>query len=49
MLDSQSNERGFEPPIATVSKIRHFRSLHDAQVHCINEYLTIDGGGNVSE
>ena len=35
---------------ATVSKFGHFRSLHDAQVHpsCINEYLAIDDGGNMS-
>ena len=39
---------GSNPTIATVSKIGHFRSLHD-DVHCINEYLAIDGGGNVSE
>ena len=44
---------GFESPIATISKFGHFRSLHDAPVHStvgpINEYLAIDGDGNVSE
>ena len=33
MPDSQLNEPGFESPFATVSKIGHFRSLHDAPVH----------------
>ena len=37
---------GSDPPFATVSKFGHFRSLHDA---CINEYLAIDSGRNVSE
>ena len=39
------------PPFATISKFGHFCSLHDAPVHselCINEYLAIDSGGNVS-
>ena len=27
----------------------HLRSLHDASVSCINEYLSIDSGGNVSD
>ena len=44
MPDSQSSEPGFESPFATVSKIAHFRSLS-----CINEYLAIDSGGNVSD
>ena len=26
-------EPGFESPFATVSKLGHFRSLHDASVH----------------
>ena len=46
MPDSQSSEPGFESPFATVSKIGHFRSLH--RHSCINEYLAVDSGGNVS-
>ena len=42
MPDSQSSEPGFESPFATVSKIANSLS-------CINEYLAIDSGGNVSE
>ena len=51
MPDSQSNEPGFESPFATVSKIGHFRSLHwrPCSLSCINEYLAIDSGGNVSD
>ena len=41
------------PTFATVKKIGHFRSLHDAQVHsplsCINEYLAIGSGGNMNK
>ena len=42
---------GSNPSIATVSKIRHFRSLHwrPCSLSCINEYLAIDSGGNVSD
>ena len=38
-------------PVVTVSKFGHFLSLHDAsaRLSCINEYLAIDSGGNVSE
>ena len=42
---------GYNPPFATVSKVAHFRSLHDASVHSavfINEYLAIDSCGSVS-
>ena len=52
MQDSQSRETRFESSFATVSKFGHFLSLHDAPVHselCINEYLAINSGGNVSE
>ena len=50
MPDSQSSEPGFESPFATVSNIGHFRSLHwrPSWLSCINEYLAIDSGGNVS-
>ena len=50
MPDSQSREPGFESPFATVSKIGHFSftSLH-CSLSCINEYLAIDSGGNVSD
>ena len=51
MPDSQSSEPGFESPFATVSKIGHFHSLHwrPSWLSCINEYLAIDSGGNVSD
>ena len=51
MPDSQSSEPGFESPFATVSKIGHFRSLHwrPCWLSCINEYLAIDSGGDVSD
>ena len=51
MPDSQSSEPGFESSFATVSKIGHFRSLHccPSWLSCINEYLAIDSGGNVSD
>ena len=51
MPHSQSSEPGFESPIATVSKIVHFRSFHwrPCSFSCINEYMAIDSGGNVSE
>ena len=51
MLDSQSSEPGFESLFVTVSKIGHFRSLHwcSSWLSCINEYLAIDSGGNVSD
>ncbi len=51
MPDSQSSEPGFESPFATVSKIGHVRSLHwrPSWLSCINEYLAIDSGENVSD
>ena len=51
MPDSQSREPGFEPSFATVSKMGYFRSLHrrPCSLSCINEYLAIDSGGNVSD
>ena len=51
MPDSQSSEPGFESPFATVSKIWHFRSprWRPSWISCINEYLAIDSGGNVSD
>ena len=33
MPDSQSRDPGFESPFTTVSKLGHFRSLHDDPVH----------------
>ena len=47
----QSSEPGFESLFVTVSKIGHFRSLHwrPRSLSCINEYLAIDSGGNVSD
>ena len=37
--------------VSTVSKVVHFRSLHwrPCSLSCINEYLAIDSGGNVSD
>ena len=51
MPDTQSSEPGFESLFVTVSKIAHFRSLHwrPCSLSCINEYLAIDSGGNVSD
>ena len=51
MPDSESSEPGFESLFVTVSKIGHFRSLHwrPCSLSCINEYLAIDSGGNVSD
>ena len=51
MPDSQSSEPGFESPFATVWKIGHFPSRHwrPCRLSCINEYLAIDSGGNVSD
>ena len=42
---------GLNPPFAIVSKIGHFCSLHwcPCWLSCINEYLAIDSGGNVSD
>ena len=50
MPDSLSSEPVFESPLATVSNIGHFRSLYwrPSWLSCINEYLAIDNGGNVS-
>ena len=49
MPDSQSSEPGFESLFVTISKIGYFRSLHFRSLSCINEYLAIDSGGNVSD
>ena len=38
--DLQSREPAFEFPFATVSKIRYFRSLHDAPVHLAVQMIT---------
>ena len=51
MPDSQSSQPGFESIFATVARIGHFTSLHGrpCSLSCINEYLAIDSGGNVSD
>ena len=51
MSGSQCSQPGFESPLFYISEIGHFRSLHDAPGHstCINEYVAIDCGGNVSD
>ena len=41
---------GLNPLFDAVSKIGHFRSLHDAPVDsAVNVYLAMDSGGSVSE
>ena len=42
---------GFVSSFGSVSKIGHFRSLHwrSSWLSCINDYLAIDSGGNVSD
>ena len=42
---------GSNRSLSTVSKIGHFRSRHwrPCSLSCINEYLAIDSGGNVSD
>ena len=42
---------GSDTPFATVSNIGYFRSLHlrPCSLSCINEYLAIDSGANVSD
>ena len=44
-------ERSCSNPFATVSKLRHFLFFLQCpnSLNCLNEYLAIDGGGNVSE
>ena len=53
MTDSHSRDPpGFESPFATVSKLGHVRSLHDASVRSavyMNTWLSIDSGGNMSD
>ena len=51
MPDSQSREPGFESPLLPFRRLGIFRSLHcrPCRLSCINEYLAIDSGGNVSE
>ena len=39
---------GSNPPIATVSTFGHLPQL-PSPLSCINEYLAIDGGGNMSD
>ena len=46
MPDSQSREPGFESPLL---QFRSFTSRRLSRLSCINEYLAIDSGGNVSE
>ena len=51
MPDSQSREPGFESPLLPFRRLGIFRSLHcrPCRLSCINEYLAIDSGGNVSD
>ena len=47
MPDSQSREPGFESPLLPFRSLGIF--FHFSRLSCINEYLAIDSGGNVSE
>ena len=50
MPDSQSREPGFEPRCYRVEVWAFsFTSRRLSRLSCINEYLAIDSGGNVSE
>ena len=50
MPDSQSREPGFESPLLPFrSWAFSFTSRRLSRLSCINEYLAIDSGGNVSE
>ena len=51
-MNLQCNEtRHFSDDVFVLSKICHFRSLHrrPSWLSCINEYLAVDSGGNVSD
>ena len=50
MPDSQSREPGFESPLLPFRSVGfYFTSRRLSRLSCINEYLAIDSGGNVSE
>ena len=51
MPDSQSREPGFESPLIPFRSLWAFSfiSRRLSRLSCINEYLAIDSGGNVSE
>ena len=50
MPDSQSTEPGFEPRCYRFEVLAFsFTSRRLSRLSCINEYLAIDSGGNVSE
>ena len=51
MVERRTRNReksGSNPPFATVSKFEHF-PRRPSPLSCINEYLAIDSGGNVSD
>ena len=49
MPDSQSSEPGFHPALLPFRRLGIFVLSIDAPVGCINEYLAIGSGGNVSD
>ena len=50
MPDSQLREHGFESPLLPFrSVVFSFSPRRTSSLSCVNEYLVIDGGGNVSE
>ena len=51
MSDSQSREPGLESPLLPFRNlgIFAFTSRRLSRLSCVNEYLAIDSGGNVSE
>ena len=50
VVECRTRTQGFESPFATVSKLGHFRSTprRPSSLICINEYLAIISGENVS-
>ena len=48
MPDSQSREPGFESPLLPFRRLGIFRS-RPCRLSCINEYMAIYSGGNVSD
>ena len=48
---NRESPAGFESPLLPFRRLGIFRSLHcrPCRLSCINEYLAIDSGGNVSD
>ena len=51
MPDSKSREPGFESPLCYCFKVCAFllSRRRPSSLNCINEYLAVDSGGNVSD